>query len=396
MTAPADCGSARSAGSRAGSENVGGNGSGTAGRNGSGNVGGSACLPCLRRAWLLGALNRRLEYRGRDHARLIAMLELSDEELIHALGADERESLLVRHARLDAAQMPLAEGVQRICRHDPRYPRALASGSGAPRLLHVSGGIARLQALLAEPVVAIVGTRRASDYGMEVAYGLARGLAASGIAVVSGLAEGIPAAAHLGALHAQGPTATVMAGGCDVPHPTVWRALHERIAAEGCALAELPCGCGPRSWCHVARARIVAALAQIVIVVEAGERPAELLHARLARAAGAIVAAVPGRVSAPAAHGPHLLLREGALLVRDPQDVLDALYGVGARRVEVSRPDLEPRLRAVLEQVGTGQDTVSKLTAHGADTHKTLLALAKLELYGAVVRGDDGRYVVCV
>ncbi|MFI5005134.1 MAG: DNA-processing protein DprA [Solirubrobacterales bacterium] len=356
----------------------------------------SACLPCLRRAWLLGALNGRLEYRGRDHARLIAMLELSDEELIHALGADEQESLLARYARLDAPRMPLPEGVQRICRHDPRYPRALASGRGAPRLLHVSGGIVRLQELLAEPAVAIVGTRRASDYGMEIAYGLARGLAASGIAVVSGLAEGIPAAAHLGALHARGPTATVMAGGIDIPHPAIWRALHQRIAAEGCALAELPCGCVPRSWCHVARARIVAALARMVIVVEAGERPAELLHARLARASGAIVAAVPGRVSAPAARGPHLLLREGALLVRDPQDVLDALYGVGERSVSATRPELEPRLHAVLEQVGAGHDTVSKLTARSADTQETLLALAKLELCGAVVRGDGGRYVVCV
>jgi DNA processing protein len=357
-----------------------------------------ACLPCRRRAWLLGALNARLEYRGRDHARLIAILELSDEELIQALGAGERESLLARYAQPDASRVPLPEGVRRICRHDPRYPRALASGRGSPRMLHVSGGLARLEALLAEPGVAIVGTRRASDYGMEVAYGLARGLAASGITVVSGLAEGIPVAAHLGALHARGPaaTVTVAAGGVDVPHPASWRALHHRIAAEGCALAELPCGCAPRSWCHVARARIVVALARMVIVVEAGERPAELLHARLAAAAGAIVAAVPGRVSAPAAHGPHLLLREGALLVRDPQDALDALHGVGERRVAGTRPELEPRLQAVLEQVGAGRDTVSKLTARGADTQETLLALARLELCGAVARGDGGRYLVCV
>ncbi len=356
----------------------------------------SACPPCLRRAWLLGALNGRLEYRGRDHARLVSMLELSDEELIQAIGADERESLLARYAQLDTSRMPPPEGVQRICRHDPRYPRALASGKGSPWMLHVTGGIARLEELLAEPVVAIVGTRRASDYGMEVAYGLARGLAASGITVVSGLAEGIPAAAHLGALHAEGPTATVTAGGVDIAHPASWRVLHRRIAAEGCALAELPCGCVPRSWCHVARARIVAALARMVIVVEAGERPAELLHARLAAASGAIVAAVPGRVCAPAARGPHLLLREGALLVRDPQDALDALYGVGERRVSATRPELEPRLRNVLEQVGAGYDTVAKLTARGARTDETLVALAQLELRGAVVRGDGGRYVAAL
>ena len=257
-----------------------------------------------------------------------------------------------------------------------------------------------MQALLAQPTVAIVGTRRASDYGMEVAYGLARGLAASGITVVSGLAEGIAAAAHQGALQAGARTVTVMAGGVDVANPASWRDLHRRIAAEGCALAELPCGTVARGWCYIARARIVAALARIVIVVEAHRHPAELLHARLAAAAGTAVAAVPGRVSAPAAHGPHELLREGALLVRGPQDVLDALYGVGVRQVDVSRPANGDRLQAVLEQVGSGNDTVAKLTSRdtldGAPAHEVLVALAELELGGAVARGDGGRYVVCV
>ncbi len=235
---------------------------------------------------------------------------------------------------------------------------------------------------------------------MEVAYGLARGLAASGITVVSGLAEGIAAAAHQGALQADARTVTVMASGVDVATPASWRGLHRRIAEEGCALAELPCGAAARGWCHIARARIVAALARVMIVVEAHERPAELLHARLATATGTAVAAVPGRVSAPAARGPHQLLREGALLVRDPQDVLDALYGVGARQVAVSRPALGDRLQAVLDQVGSGNDTVAKLiaadTLQDAPTHEVLVALAELELGGAVARGDGGRYVVCM
>jgi DNA processing protein len=355
-----------------------------------------ACLACLRHAWLLGELNGRLSYYKRDPERLLRLLGLADEELVRALAGKWRESLQARCAQFERSQAPPTAGVQRICRHDPRYPRALARGDGSPRMLHVAGSVARLEELLAQPVVAIVGTRRASDYGMEVAHGLARGLAASGITVVSGLAEGIPAAAHLGALHAGAPTVTVAAGGVDVAHPASWRALHRRIAAEGCALAELPCGCAPGPWCHPARARIVAALARLVIVVEAGEQPVELLHARLAAASGAIVAAVPGRVSAPAARGPHRLLREGALLVRDPQDALDALYGVGERRAAATRPELEPRLRAVLEQVGAGCDTVTRLAAQGAGTRETLLALAQLELSGAVARGDGGRYVVCV
>jgi DNA processing protein len=105
-------------------------------------------------------------------------------------------------------------------------------------------------------------------------------------------------------------------------------------------------------------------------------------------------------VSAPAARGPHLLLREGAQLVRDPQDALDALYGVGVRRAPPARAALEPRLREVLERVSAGRDTVAKLTPQGARSEgwspqDTLVALAQLELSGALVRGDGGRYLVC-
>jgi DNA processing protein len=353
----------------------------------------------LRRAWLLQTLSARLAYRAREPERLLQALVLADENLIKALGGRHKEELFERHARFERSQLPAIGDVQQICHHNPLYPAALR-GADAPRMLHVAGGVERMHALLAQPAVAIVGTRRASDYGMEVAYGLARGLAASGITVVSGLAEGIAAAAHQGALQVGARTVTVMAGGVDVANPASWRGLHQRITKEGCALAELPCGAVARGWCHIARARTVTALARIVIVVEARDHPAELLHARLAAATGATVAAVPGRVSAPAALGPHQLLREGALLVRDPQDVLDELYGVGVHRVAVSRPVQGNRLQSVLDQVGSGNDTVAKLTAGdmlgGAPAQEVLVALAELELGGAVARGDGGRYVVCM
>lgn len=353
----------------------------------------SACPDCLRRSWLLGALNGRLEYVGRDPERLVSLLELSDEDLLRALGGAELEQLRTRYEQLDPERMPAAPAAQGICRHDPRYPATLTQRAGAPSVLYVAGGLERLRELLRGPAVAIVGSRAASDYGMETAHGLARGLAASGVTVISGFAEGIAAAAHAGALEVGGPTVTVLAGGVDVCHPASWRALHRRVCAEGCALAELPCGCRPRSWCHTARARIVVALARAVIVVEAGERPGELLHARLARATGRALAAVPGRVSSPLARGPHALLRDGAQLVQGPQDALDLLYGVGVRTAPSADPMLEPDLRAVLEQVGAGRDTHAKLTAGGAAHEKTLVALAKLELCGALVRGDGGRYL---
>ena len=207
-----------------------------------------ACTACLRRAWLLEILSARLAYRARDPERLLQALALADKELIKALGGRRKAELLERHAQFQRDQPPATEGVQRICHHHPRYPIALRSADDAPRMLHVAGDIERMHELLAQPTVAIVGTRRASDYGMEVAYGLARGLAASGITVVSGLAEGIAAAAHQGALRAGACTVTVMAGGVDVANPASWRSLHRRIVAEGCALAELPCGAAARGW----------------------------------------------------------------------------------------------------------------------------------------------------
>ncbi len=365
-----------------------------------------ACPECLRDAWLLGQLSARLEYYARDPERLLGLLALSGEGLTQAIGGRWRESLRARYTQPEAAGMPAAAGVERICRHDSRYPRALARREDAPRVLHVAGGAARLETLLAAPAVAIVGTTRASDYGMEVAHGLARALAASGVTVVSALAEGVPAAAHLGALDACGPTVTVAAGGVDVPHPVSWRALFGRLAAEGCVMAELPCGSQPRRWCQPARARTVAALARLVVVVEAGEDSRELLAARLAAAAGAVVAAVPGRVWAPGARGPHVLLREGAVLVRGPEDVLDALYGVGGTggmgatgSMGVggkARPALGPRLRAVLDEVGAGRDTVARLTGSGTPAPEVLRALAELECTGVLVRGDGGRYLPTV
>ncbi|HXA54979.1 MAG TPA: DNA-processing protein DprA [Solirubrobacteraceae bacterium] len=359
-----------------------------------------ACPECLRRAWLLQTLSVRLAYRVREPERLLQALGLPDEQLIQAFGGRRRTELIERHTSFAPAEHPAAPGVERVCRHDHRLPAPLRR-EGAPRMLHVRGGVERMTALLAAPTVAIVGAGRASDYGMEVAYGLARGLAASGVTVIGGLADGIAAAAHQGALRAGAAGVTVMAGGVDVPTPASWRELHRRIAVEGCALSELPCGSVPRTWCHVARTRTIAALARIVIAVEADDDPSELLAARLAQAAGATVAAVPGRVSAPGARGPHRLLREGALLVSEAQDVLDALYGVGERRAAASHPPLDSRLRAVLDRVSAGSDTVAKLIAadedpSGPSERDVLLALAQLECSGAVVRGDGGQYLACV
>lgn len=361
-----------------------------------------ACRDCLRRSWLLSKLTGRLDYRSRDERRLLELLELDDVQLIQAIAGGWRQELRALWERFEHDQLAVKPGVEAVCRHSPGYPHTLRERAGAPRMLYVVGGAERLRTLTAEPAVAIVGTVRATDYGMEMARSLARGLSASGVTVLSAFANGIAAAAHAGALEVDGPTVTVMAGGVDVIRPASRRALYELLTARGCAVAEMPCGFQQRRWSEPARARTVAGLARLTIVVEAGESPRELVSARAARSLGRTVAAVPGRVTSPVSKGTNALLMDGAPLVRGPGDALDLLYGLGAPRCRAPRGHkparlkparLEPRLQAILQGVGAGRDTAGKLTCAGEDPGETMLALAELELMGLLGRGDGGRYV---
>jgi DNA processing protein len=361
-----------------------------------------ACRDCLRRSWLLAELSGRLEYRANDHERLFDLLALDDARLVRAIAGRRRGELRARYARFEPQDIGPSADVAAICWHHHGFPHAL-TGKGAPRMLYVAGGTQRLEALGAAPAVAIVGSRRATDYGMEMARSLARGLAASGVTVTGGLSDGIAVAAQAGALEVDGKTLTVMDGGLDVACPARRRALYERVRSVGCAVAELPCDCASRRWSKIARERIVVGVAELTIVVEADEGPVELLGARIAKALGRGVAAVPGRVTSPVSRGTHALLREGAALVRGPGDALELLGHPNAPRSvdgmprqltsAPQPPELEPRLRATLEQVGAGRDTPAKLTAGSADAGEVLLALSELELMGLLTRGDGGRYV---
>jgi DNA processing protein len=373
-----------------------------------------ACEDCLRRSWLLGILSTRLEYRCKDRGRLLDLLALDDEELLGAVGGRRREELKARYAQFDPKEdVHRTEGVEAVCRHHRDYPRALR-GAGAPHMLHVAGGVETLRELGSAPTVAIVGSRRATDYGMEMAKSLARGLAASGVTVTSGLGDGIAVAAHAGALEVDGKTVAVTDGALDTGCPARRRGLYARVKERGCVVAELPCSCATRRWCHTARDRIIAGLSGLTIVVEADESASELTVARVAQALGRTVAAVPGRVTSPVSRGTHALLLEDAHLVRGPQDALELLYGVVApprtaparRATPVQREtqalratparqdtELEPRLKATLEDVGAGRDTQAKLTAGEEDAGAVLTALSELELMGLLARGDGGRYV---
>jgi len=357
--------------------------------------GSGACECCLRRSWLLSELSATLDYRCRDRARLLELLKLSDEDLVQAIGGRRREELRTAWAQFDTRDVRGAQGVQGMCLHDRSYPDVLKD-PGGPRMLNVAGGVERLRVLANAPTVAIVGSSRASDYGMEMAKGLARGLAASGVTLAGELSDGIAVAALAGALEADGRTIVVIAGGLDVACPARRRSLYQRTLHAGCGLAELPCGCAPRRWTHAAGERILARLAQVTVVVEAHDSARELAAARTAQGLGRTVAAVPGRVTSPASSGTHALLMNGARLVRGPADALELLYGIDAQTAAhpaYAQAELEPRLRDTLDRVGAGRDTPDKLTSPGEDAGDTLLALSELELLGLLARGDGGRYV---
>jgi DNA processing protein len=356
----------------------------------------SACATCRRRAWLLANLGAGLDYRCGDRGRLMDLLALEDQPLLQALAGSRRTTLKASYDRFDPRQLPDAPGVQAICRHDPRHPHRLR-GPGSPPMLNVVGGIHRLVELAAAPVVAIVGTRRATDYGVEMAKSLARGLTVSGITVVSGMTDGIAIAAHAGALEVEQAGIAVAGGGLDVAVPARRRSLFERVRRRGCVVSELPRGCEGRRWGPAAAERIVARLAELTVVVEADHHERELAGARIAQALARTVAAVPGRVTSPVSRGSHELLLEGARLVRGPQDVLDLLHDAGLNAPTCPQAvgtKLEPRLASVLERVGAGRDTPGKLIERAEDAGELLLALSELELMGLLARGDGGRYVL--
>jgi DNA processing protein len=356
---------------------------------------GSACEPCLRRSWLLARLSATLDYRCADIPRLTELLALEDEELIAALGGSRTAALEAEYARFEPAEPSPGTDVETLCRHDAAYPLALRD-PGAPRMLNVRGGGRRLSELTATAAVAVVGTRRASDYGVAMAKSLGRGLSASGVTVVSALSDGIAAAAHDGTLEAAGQSVAVLAGGLDVGCPARLRTLLDRLAGRGCAVSELPGGCQGRRWGPVAAERTIARLADVTVVVEAGEEPRELAGALIARATGGTVAALPGRVTSPGARGTNALLMDGAHLVRGVKDTLDLLPARAARAsCEGVRElaELEPRLLELLERVGDGIDTPEKLIGAASDAGAVLLALTELELMSLLGRGEGGRYV---
>jgi len=325
------------------------------------------------------------------------------------------------HARLAAARLWLQGGADRhlLTLGHPAWPALLLQTADPPLLLYVQGDLT----CLAMPAVAVVGSRHPSAQGSDNAHKFAADLAQAGWVVVSGMAQGIDAAAHEGAMKAGGRTVAVVGTGLDITYPPRHRALAQRIAAQGALVSEYAPGTPPLPEHFPQRNRLIAGLTRGTLVVEAALRSGSLITARLANEAGREVWAIPGSIHAPQSHGCHALIKQGAMLVESTQDVLNELHSPGLRQAvlplqAMGRSAARAGARTGAETgAGTGAETSAHaaasptsddtlLTALGEDpvTLDALLArtgesaatlsarLLELELAGQVARLPGGLY----
>ena len=274
------------------------------------------------------------------------------------------------------------------------YPAALLDlGAQAPSRIFGCGNRTALTEHELGHTVTIVGSRRASSYGLGVAEELGRLLAAAGLVVVSGMARGIDAAAHRGALAGGGTTVAVLGGGADVVYPRSERRLYRDLLARGAAVSEAPPGQRPEAGAFPKRNRIMAALGAITVVVEAAQPSGSLITADRALDLDRKVGAVPGPVTSRVSEGTNGLIVDGAALIRGAQDVLDRLLGVGIEAVQRCGPPLDPDLSRAAEAVELGNRTCDAVAlALAAGPQEAAVLLARLELLGYLHVDAAGKY----
>ncbi|HBT47969.1 MAG TPA: DNA-protecting protein DprA [Peptococcaceae bacterium] len=289
-------------------------------------------------------------------------------------------------------------GVGVLLFSDPVYPQELKYIYNPPPVLYYRGSLE----YLANLKLAVVGTRRATAYGLRVAHSLARELAEQGVTVVSGLAVGIDAAAHRGALQGKGKTIAVLGCGVDVIYPRQNASLFQQIVREGLLLSELPPGTPPEKHHFPARNRIISGLGRGTVVVEAGERSGALITADFALEQGRDVFAVPGPITSLHSRGTLNLIKQGAKLVTGVDDILEEYlpgYGPPAhseRKEGTGGLKLSPTEEKVLAALGDVPSTVEELAAAvGLPAREINVALTFLELQGLVTRMPGGLYSRC-
>lgn len=277
---------------------------------------------------------------------------------------------------------------------DPAYPARLMESPDPPLLLYVTGDLTALSA----PSIAVVGSRRPTAQGRDHAREFARSFGAAGYVVVSGLALGIDAAAHEGALHAGARTVAVVGTGPDRVYPSRHLALARRIAAQGAIVSEFLPGSAPLREHFPLRNRIIAGLGLGTLVVEAALQSGSLITARLANEAGREVFAIPGSILAEQSRGCHALIKDGARLVESAAEVLDELRqpglpGLAAPAPARATPVPATRDAALLQALGHDPLSLDSLQARtGQCTAELLSRLLELELDGQVARLPGGLY----
>ncbi len=310
------------------------------------------------------------------------------DALLAELGVREPAATATQ-ARADAAralERARVTGITHVPWRAALYPPRVAAIFDPPLVLWVRGDIG----VLTEPAVAIVGSRGASPYGEETAARLASDLARRGVVIVSGLARGIDAAAHRGALAARGRTVAVLGCGADVVYPPEHGGLMEEVVRSGAIVSELPPGTRPLPFHFPRRNRIISALSLGVVIVEARQRSGALITADCALEQGREVMAVPGNVLSERHRGSHTLLKAGAALVETAEDVLQV---IAPKASQATLPFLErdPVLAAMEPGERYAADALA--TACRWDAGALLARLLELELQGLVRREPGGRFV---
>jgi DNA processing protein len=313
------------------------------------------------------------------------------------LGSPERARAVLRAGDDAEAERWAARieqtGLRLVTAFDPEYPPVLREIADPPFLLFALGRLERLRL----PIVAIVGSRDASRYGRDVAWRMAQELSAAGVAVASGFARGVDAAAHEAALDGPGGTIAVLGCGVDVDYPREHRRLKERLAEKHLLLSEYPPGTEPRPQNFPIRNRVIAGLSAGVVVVEASRRSGSLITARLAADSGRDVFAVPGSVFSETSVGAHALLKDGAILCRGAEDVLAELFpSVGQpSRVApaVAAVELSPEARRMLEALSKDDSLTAEELAQALELPAATVLAGLFELEAAgLAMAEAGRY----
>lgn len=282
--------------------------------------------------------------------------------------------------------------------HDPRYPELLKQIPDPPSMLYVQGDVS----LLSQWQIALVGSRNPSASGRDTSYEFSRYLAGGGITITSGLAMGIDAAAHQGALAAGGKTIAVIGTGLDRVYPAKHRDLAHDIAKNGTIVSEFPLGTPPRAENFPRRNRIISGLSLGTLVVEAAIRSGSLITARMALEQGREVFAIPGSIHNPLARGCHQLIREGAKLVETANDILEELGAMAGVQAFVEAEQSQSALSSELDSdyqmlfkyLGYDPIQIDDLIERcelTADAVSSMLLL--LELQGEIESLPGGRYV---